>query len=298
MSRMLIMQMERFGRLSPEEKLALIGVGMRQRELPAAADLSFEGSADSTAVLLAGIACRYVVMPGGRRQILAYVLPGEFCDRQAGDQLFEDHRIGALSDIKIMRCNRGEIEQLSGRFSRIARALELARAVEQATLRQWLLSLGTRDALDRTAHLLCELFTRFRALGLARGGECEIALRQTDLADALGLTPVHVSRTLSKLRQRNLATFSHRRFRVLDWRALRDLCAFRADYLFAGTCAAYEDLHDEVESTSAALDPMAQVTRTPALSEQHRKRAEPAPAGGEVKARLSSTLNAGASSPA
>jgi len=258
---MLISQMERFGRLAPEEKLALIGVGVRQQELPPASDLSCDGSADSTALLLAGMACRYVVMPGGRRQILAYVLPGEFCDRRSGDHPFEDHRIGALSNVKIAGCERKEIERLTGRFPRIARALELTRAVEQATLRQWLVSLGVRDALERTAHLLCELFTRFRALGLARGGECEIALTQADLADALGLTPVHVSRMMAKLRQRHLATFSYHRFRVLDWRALQDLCAFRADYLFAGACPGYEDLRDEVDSKSDALDPMAPVTR-------------------------------------
>ena len=247
MSRMLTLQLERFGRLSPEEKLALGGITLRPRRLSARADFSCEASVDSTPVLLTGIACRYVLLPNGRRQILAYLLPGELCDRQTGDRMFTDHCVGTLSSAKVGTFFRDDIARLSRAFPQIARAFELSRAVEQATLRQWLLGVGHRQALERTAHLLCELFTRLRALGLVQGRTCELGLRQSDLADALGLSAVHLNRTLTEMRRRRIVTFVRHQLVIFNWRALRTLCGFRSDYLFAGAPPALEQVQDESE---------------------------------------------------
>ena len=241
---MLTLQLERFGRLSPEEKLALSGINLRPRRLPARSDLSGESATDSTVVLLAGIACRYVVLPNGRRHILAYLLPGDLCDRHTGDRVFTDHRIGTLSSVTVASFFRDDIARLWHTFPQIARAFELARAVEQATLRQWLLGVGHRPALERTAHLLCELFTRLRALGLVQGRTCELELRQSDLADALGLSAVHLNRTLTQLRRRKIATFVRHQLTILNWRALRSLCGFQSDYLFAGAPPGMDPVED------------------------------------------------------
>jgi len=234
-SRMLILQLERFGRLSSEEKLALSGAGLRPRRLAQRLELPRdEERSDMANVLLAGFACRYAVLPSGRRQILSYLLPGDFCDRFTTELFFSDHSVATLSAVKIGSYAREELTSLGRRFPRIARALGLTIASEQATLRQWLLSVGHRSALERTAHLLCELFTRLRALGLSHEGLCNIPLRQTDLADALAISAVHLNRTLTELRRRGLATFLHHELIIHDLRGLQALAGFQPHYLFAG----------------------------------------------------------------
>ncbi len=254
MSRMLILQLERFGKLEPEEKLALNGVTLQPRRLPALSDFSREAEQDGRSiVLLTGVACRYVTLPGGQRQILAYLLPGDFCDRYAGDRVLADHAIGSLSGVQIVSVLRDDISRLKQSFPRIARALELSRSVEQATLRQWLSSLGNRNALERTAHLLCELFVRLRALGLAQGRTCVLPLRQADLADALALSAVHLNRTLREIRRRKLAIFVRHQLGIWDWRALQAVCAFRPDYLFAGAPPRFDESRDDLECGPAEV---------------------------------------------
>src|SRR5581483_2554498 len=164
---MLILQIERFGPLSSEEKLALGSANLRVRRLIRGADMPLEDErSDMTSILLSGFACRYVVLPNGRRQILAYLIPGDFCDYRARDACFPEHGLATLADVKVGSYWREELVCLRQRFPRLNRGLALVAAVEQAIQRQWLLNVGHRSALERTAHLLCELFTRVRSLGL------------------------------------------------------------------------------------------------------------------------------------
>src|SRR3569833_543129 len=237
MSRMLILQLERFGRLAAEEKLALTAMRVRSRHVGARQDLTHEddGRGELDEVLLAGFACRYVVLPNGRRQVLAYVLPGEYCARRVGNCEFPGHAIATLSAAKIGTFAREDLSSVAYRFSAVARALELSRATEQATLYQWLLNLGQRTALERTAHMLCELFVRVSCLGLAHDGGCEVALRQADIADALAISAVHLNRTLARIRRLGIASFLRNHLHVENMSALQKLGGFKADYLFGGT---------------------------------------------------------------
>jgi CRP-like cAMP-binding protein len=238
MSRMLILQLERFGRLSPEEKLALTAMRVRSRRVGSREDLVHEDDGPGLEnVLLAGFACRYVVLPNGRRQILAYILPGELCGRLMGDGDFPEHAIATLSPARIGTFAGEELSGLAYSFPALGRALELTRAVEQATLYQWLLNLGQRSALERTAHMLCELFVRLRCLGLTHEGGCEVPLRQADIADALAISAVHLNRTLTRIRRLNIGRFLRNHLLVEDLPGLQKLAGFRPDYLFAGVRA-------------------------------------------------------------
>lgn len=235
---MLILQLERFGRLSSEEKLALSSTSLQPQRLPAGLELPLEdGSADKANILLAGFACRYAVLPSGRRQILAYLLPGDLYDGCSGELFFSDHSIATLSAVEIGSYSREELASLGRRFPRIARGVALAVATEQATLRQWLLSVGHRSALERTAHLLCEIFIRVRSLGLVYDGICPVPLRQVDLADALAISAMHLNRTLGQIRRLRLAKFLHHKLVIQNFHALADLAGFQANYLFAGADA-------------------------------------------------------------
>jgi CRP-like cAMP-binding protein len=232
---MLILQLERFGRLSPEEKLALAALRVRSRRVGARQDLTAENDGpEFDDVLLAGFACRYVVLPSGRRQVLAYILPGELCGRNRANREIPEHSIATLSPVKIGTFAREELASLAYRFPGLARALELTHAAEQATLYQWLLNLGQRTALERTAHMLCELFMRLRCLGLTHDGGCEVPLRQADIADALAISAVHLNRTLTRIRRLNIGSFLRNRLVIEDLAALQKLGGFRPDYLFAG----------------------------------------------------------------
>lgn len=236
---MLILQLERFGRLSPEEKLALTAMRIRPRRVGARQDISGESEGpDFDDVLLAGFACRYVVLPNGRRQVLAYILPGEFCGRRTSSRDIPEHSIATLSAVKIGTFAREEMAALADRFATLGRALELSRAVEQATLYQWLLNLGQRTALERTAHILCELFVRLRSLGLTHESSCEVPLRQADIADALAISAVHLNRTLTRIRRLSLGSFLRNHLIIEDLPALQKLAGFRPDYLFAGAHSA------------------------------------------------------------
>lgn len=238
MSRMLILQLERFGRLAPEEKLALTAMRVRSRRVGARQDLAHEDDGpELDDMLLAGFACRYVVLPNGRRQVLAYILPGEFCGRRMGNCDIPEHAIATLSAVKVAAFAREELAGVAYRFPNVGRALDLTRAVEQATLYQWLLNLGQRTALERTAHMLCELFVRLRCLGLAHEGTCEVPLRQADIADALAISAVHLNRTLTRIRRLSIGSFLRNHLTIEDFPALQKLAGFRPDYLFAGAHA-------------------------------------------------------------
>ena len=232
MAHMLIRQLERFVNLSPEEKLALRTAGMPPRRFPARHDLTREDEPAGTInMLLAGFACRYVVLPNGRRQILSYLLPGDFCDLRACILERMDHSIGTLTAVKLASFSRTSVGDLAYRFPQVARALALLTATEEATARQWLLNLGRRTASERVAHLLCELFTRLQWVGLATETTCELPLTQTDLADALALSPVHVNRTLMEMRRRKLATFARHQLVINDFQALQQAAGFKSRYL-------------------------------------------------------------------
>jgi CRP-like cAMP-binding protein len=182
-------------------------------------------------VLLSGLACRFTLSRTGRRQIIAYLVPGDFCDSHAGDAEFGDHRLGTLSAVTIASVSRATLTQLTARFIRISRALHGFEVAEEATARQWLLNLGQRDALERTAHLLCELFMRLSCVGLTCTNGCGLPLTQADLADALAMSPVHMNRTLMKLRRLKLASLLHYWLTLYDLEELKAVASFRADYL-------------------------------------------------------------------
>jgi len=103
--------------------------------------------------------------------------------------------------------------------------------VEEAIAREWIVNVGQRNALERIAHLFCELLYRFRAVGLNQGNSCTLPLTQVELAETLGLSPVHVNRTLQELRRQKLITLEGGTLTIQDLEALKDVSFFNPDYL-------------------------------------------------------------------
>jgi CRP-like cAMP-binding protein len=142
-----------------------------------------------------------------------------------------DHGIVALTDCSVARIGPDEIEQLTSENNRIVRAMWWSTLVDQAILREWVLNVGRRDAFERLGHLLCEMHFRMQRAGLAQDGELALPVTQTDLADATGLTAVHVNRTLQRLRRENLIEIGKGQLTILNVPALQKAAGFDPAYL-------------------------------------------------------------------
>ena len=103
--------------------------------------------------------------------------------------------------------------------------------IDAAVFREWMIGMGRRSAETRIAHLLCEVLVRMRAVGLANGDACELPITQAELGDALGLSTVHVNRTLQEIRKAKLITLRGATLKVIDWDGLQKAGEFDPTYL-------------------------------------------------------------------
>jgi CRP-like cAMP-binding protein len=182
-------------------------------------------------LILDGWAFRYKTLEDGRRQIIAFLLPGDLCDVHGAALRELDHSVGALTQVRYVEIPRERIETLTALGPRVSQALWWDTLTAAAIQREWTVNLGQRDAIERLSHLFCELFFRLRVVGLVDDRRCDIPLTQTDLAEASGMTPVHVNRMVQELRLRGLIRWKGREFEVLDLDGLCDVAMFNPGYL-------------------------------------------------------------------
>jgi CRP-like cAMP-binding protein len=203
-----------------------------QVQIRARRDLVHEGETPNTvSLLLDGWAARYRHLNDGRRQVLSLILPGELCDAYVSRTGELDHSISTLTSASVRYIGRAEFEDLLNDRPAVARAVWRGDLIREAIQSERLVSLGQRTARERVAHLLAETFLRLRALGLSQGQECEFPLTQIDMGDVLGLTSVHVNRTLQHLRREGLVELQQRRLSIMSLGDLMCLAHFDAKYL-------------------------------------------------------------------
>lgn len=219
--------------LGDEEVQVLESLSRNPKTYAANRDLIREGrKPEHVFLVMSGWAYRYKLLPNGNRQILAYLIPGDLCDVHIF--LFDemDHSIGLLSEAQVAAIPSDEMLEVMERFPKIERALWWSTLVDEATLREWLLNVGQRDAYERLAHLFCEMEVRMEAVGLIKpDGSFDFPLTQIELADTTGLTSVHVNRTLQRMRRDKLIEFGQQRMRILDFPGLRGVGQFNPNYL-------------------------------------------------------------------
>jgi CRP-like cAMP-binding protein len=227
----LTQKLELFGVLPDEDRALLDEVAAQGHSVAARTDLIVAGDAPSDVhLVLEGFACRYKLMPDGRRHIFAFMLPGDFCDLNIFILKAMDHNIGTLTRCVIADIPRKRILEMVER-PQLARALWWATLVDEATLREWLVNLGQRGAEQRIAHLLCEIHLRLQVIGLAGASSFKLPLSQEVIADTTGLSNVHANRMLVKLREEGLIEIEGRSIDLLDIKRIRAMCDFDPNYL-------------------------------------------------------------------
>jgi CRP-like cAMP-binding protein len=217
-----------------ENGIAAIRAAVRERPAKAAAgeDLVCEGDrCDSVRLFLSGWACRYKALEDGRRQILSFILPGDSCDAYIYLIPTMDHSIATLTSVSFAELDRVAFERLMSADASVAEAFHCETLAARAIQREWGINLGRRDALERVAHIICELFERLKVVGHVDGNTFVFPVTQMDLADATGLSTVHLNRTLQELRAAGLITLRDRSLTILDPQALRNAAMFNPNYL-------------------------------------------------------------------
>ncbi|MFK4506855.1 Crp/Fnr family transcriptional regulator [Bradyrhizobium daqingense] len=195
-------------------------------------DLISEGDpVNSVRVVLSGWLCRYKTLEDGRRQIVNFIFPGETCDAHAFLLSVMDHSIATLTPAVYAEITRARFERLTWEDRALAEAFWCETLVNNAIQREWAINLGRRVALERVAHLFCEIFERLRPVGMTDGRSCNMPITQMDMADATGLSVVHLNRTVQELRASGLIVLRDRTLIINDLDGLRDAALFSPSYL-------------------------------------------------------------------
>ncbi len=234
----LLRKLERFCALGDEEKRALTAAMSAERHFAPGEDLIHERKqTEGVFVILDGFACRYKLLPDGRRQIVGFLLPGDMCDLRVFLLRRMDHSISALSSVTAALIAPDAALGLLDRFPRLTRALWWTTVVEDSITREWVVNVGYRTAFERVAHLFCEIFWRLEAVGLARSNQCRLPLTQIELGDTLALSSVHVNRTLMTMRRENLVRLHRGQLELLNRQALEVAAGFDPNYLHLEGCS-------------------------------------------------------------
>lgn len=228
----LIRKLEQRDRLSDEEKRIVDEAIVRVKDFAVDEDLVREGDRPTESILLLeGFAARYKGLADGRRQITAIHVPGDFVDLHSFLLHRMDHGVVALSPCRVGTVPHETLREITERYPHLARLLWLSTLIDGAIHREWLVAMGRRPAVSHTAHLICELFLRLQAIGRTEGNSFRLPLTQAELGDTLGLSTVHVNRTLQELRAAGLVTWRDQIVTINDWDGLAAMAEFDPAFL-------------------------------------------------------------------
>lgn len=228
-----IMKMEQFTRFSPEERETLERLSTeRVVAFEAHQDIISEGDhVEDCHVILSGLASRYKILPGGERQVMAFLVPGDLCDAEIFILKEMDHSVGALTRTRVGLIHSDKMKQLLRSGGALGEALWWGTLTDLGVLRQRIIDHGSRSAHVRMAHLFYEMLIRYRLVGGAQDNSCAFPITQGELGNATGMTPVHANRMVQKLRREGLISFESKMLTVLDPVGLKRLARFEANYL-------------------------------------------------------------------
>lgn len=224
-----------FVALSEVELDVLAQLHQRRRSFVAGRDMVYQGqSAQAAYILSSGWVCSYKLQPDGTRQIVDFQVPGDFLGLRSVLLRTSDHSFEPIGDIEAAEVLADDLLDAFARTPRLATAILWAMSRDEAMVVEHLVGIGRRGADARMAHFLLELASRLTLVGMGTRDGYECPLTQYHLADALGLSAVHVNRVLRQLRERGLATFRDGRVTLHDHSGLVELAGFDPAYLDHG----------------------------------------------------------------
>ncbi|WP_373488570.1 Crp/Fnr family transcriptional regulator [Blastomonas sp.] len=218
--------------LAAADALALETATAHPRRYNARQDLIREGDEPGPMfVVLEGWVCRYKILPSGSRQIMAFLMPGDACDLHIKLLAAMDHSIQAITPAMVATVTKVDMQAMMHKHPNIANAMYSAQLVDEGVMRAWIFSMGRRSSVERVAHLICELYLRARNIGLTDDDEFDLPLSQLVLADALGMTAVHINRILKELRLAGAMSLKRGSVTILDPVKLIQIAGFDENYL-------------------------------------------------------------------
>lgn len=188
-------------------------------------------SLNCSTLLLDGWLVRSKDLRSGERQVLEIHVAGDFADLHGYTLKRLDHDVATITPCTIGLVPHQRLTDLTEKHPHLARVYWLSTNIDAAISREMALSLGKRSAISRMAHLFCELHLRLAVIGKTRDDTFDFPLTQRELSECLGLTVVHVNRTLQALRRKRLVEAQNRHIRILDKRGLEDIAEFDPAYL-------------------------------------------------------------------
>ncbi len=228
----LVRKLSLWSQLDQADQKALLELPYITRSLSTGSYIVREGDKPThSCLLVSGFAFRHKVVGNGGRQIVAIHMTGDVVDLQNSLLETADHNVQALAPVEVAFIRREAIRELAFRRPTIGMAMWYDTLVDGSVHREWTANVGRRDARTRMAHLLCEFGIRLQSAGIGSVSEYELPMTQEQLADTLGLTAVHVNRTLMGLDREQLTQRRKRSVFIRDWKKLAETGDFNSDYL-------------------------------------------------------------------
>jgi CRP-like cAMP-binding protein len=222
--------------LSREESQAISALPVHVKNYKTGQDLAREGDKPTqSCLILEGLACRSKAVENGRRQIFSFHIPGDIPDLQSLYIDYMDHDLVTLTASRVAFIPHASLRELMLNHPRLIGALWRETLIDAAIFREWMVGMGQRSGIARIAHLLCEMIVRLRAIGLMEGLSIRLSITQEQIGDAIGLSPVHVSRVFKELRAKGLIRTDGRTLTIRNWEGLVETGEFDPDYLHLRT---------------------------------------------------------------
>lgn len=229
---LMVRKLETHAPLSAQDRDALLALPFKAQTYEASSYLVREGDTpDHCAVLVSGFAYRHKLNGDGGRQIVSLHIPGEMLDLQHLFLDTADHNVQTLTRAQLVTIPRTALRELVRTNAAIGNAIFVSILVEASIFREWILNVGRRNAGERVAHLLCEFAIRLDTQGLSDQQGYELPMTQEQLGDAVGLTPVHVNRTLKALAKAGLLVRDKRHISFPAWKNMQQFAHFSSRYL-------------------------------------------------------------------
>lgn len=228
----LLRKLESIALLSDDERTAVLGLPLTVKDYRADQTILQDGDRPAACCfVVSGFVCGFKLLPSGGRQIVGFYIPGDLPDLLTLHLRAMDHSLSALARSRVAFMPHQALSELTGRQPGLAAAFWRETLIEGAIFREWLTGLGRRSPYGRIAHLICELTLKHKAVGPAEAPTFRFPFTRQELADAVGLSKVHISRILQELRSDGLIRCKRKQLWINDWEGLKAAAEFNPAYL-------------------------------------------------------------------